>query len=206
MTQTLARPLVLGAKGNKTTWPLLAVQELAKRGLMREPILDPHCGRGDDAIALAAWGKVVGIDANPDAILAARQKAQAAGINAVFYLRDPTRPTKLRHRFETAVDPGLLATLNEEERQGYIRQLARLVVPGGHVHVLCIDRLDQHDATVKEHPASRPGALGTQFQLVSVQEERFIMDARRIAWFATFQRRPRERSKARWQTLPPAFV
>lgn len=175
--------------------PQPAVLDLARRGLIAGPILVAGCGEGEDALALAPWGKVVGVDLSASAILAARRKAQKRGVPAYFLQRDVTHSMGLRYRFQTVVDAGLFHGLDGPRRIRYAQQLARLVEPGGHVHVLCFSqgngpRVDNLGVRRTELPL----ALGAQFRLTTVRPEHFVVPhGTRDAWLATYERIPKQR-------------
>lgn len=174
--------------------PQPALLALAERGQVKGPILEAGCGTGENALALAGWGKVVGVDSSATAILAARRKAQERAIPAFFLQRDVTRHMGLRYRFKTVVDSGLFHGLDGAGRIRYAQQLARLVEPGGRVHVLCFSQ--GHGPRVDSLGVRRtelPTALGAQFVLTSVRSEPFMLTTGpRDAWLASYERVPKE--------------
>lgn len=185
--------------------PQPAFVALARRGLVKGPILEAGCGTGENALALAAWGKVVGVDSSAAAILAARRNAQERGIPALFLQRDVTQHMALRYRFQTVIDTGLFHGLDGPGRTRYVQQLARLVVPGGHVHLLCFNQgNDPQVDNLGARPNELPLALGGQFTLTTVRPERVMLPSTtHDGWLATYARIPKKRRGRPTHTATP---
>ena len=95
--------------------------------------LDLGCGTGTSAIYLAQKGlAVVGIDFAPNAIAAARDKAQRAGVAIDFHVGDVTRLDSLgvKEPFDLVLDVGCFHGLDAAGRARYAEQVARLTHPG----------------------------------------------------------------------------
>lgn len=194
-----------GATSDWNGGPQPALLALARRGLVKGPILESGCGTGENALALAAWGKVVGVDSSAASILAARRKAQERGIPALFLQRDATQHLDLRYRFQTVIDAGLFHGLGGPDRMRYAQRLARLVEPGGHVHLMC-SRLgnDPQVDNLSVRLTDVPLALGRQFRLTGLRPERFMQpSAIRDGWLATYTRMPKERRRRPTHTATP---
>ncbi len=70
------------------------------------------CGTGENALYLAHLGfEVWGIDAAPDAIKKAKEKAKKRGITVNFLVSDALKLQLLQNRFNTVIDCGLFHAL-----------------------------------------------------------------------------------------------
>lgn len=199
MTKQFFEDAYTAGKANWDTGrPQPAILELARDGAIKGTILDAGCGTGENALALAAHGKVVGVDASPTAILAARHKAQVRGLPVVFLVRDLTRPTGLRYHFDTVVDSGLFHGLDEAGRAGYVHQLMRLVVPGGLVHILAFGGDNDPAGPPPLAASDLEQALGSRFRLNKLRKTRFALrSSSRTAWLATYERHTKEKYRRR---------
>jgi ubiquinone/menaquinone biosynthesis C-methylase UbiE len=96
-------------------------------------VLDAGCGPGSITIGLAqtvAPGEVVGIDANPTALEAARAAAAAAGVtNLRFEVGDLHRMPFADESFDAVFAHAVLQHVPDPERA--VQALARVVKPGG---------------------------------------------------------------------------
>jgi SAM-dependent methyltransferase len=96
--------------------------------------LDLGCGTGTSSLALARAGwRVTGVDFVPRAIRLARRKARAARLQVDFRLGDVTRlPQSLFTRpYSLVLDIGCFHGLPAPGKLAYLRQLPRLLAPGG---------------------------------------------------------------------------
>ena len=94
--------------------------------------IDLGCGTGTNAITLAEQGWIVtGIDFVPAAIQKARKKVQQAGVKVDLSINDVTRLDGIQGPFDFALDLGCFHSLSMDERAAYLRQLERILVPGG---------------------------------------------------------------------------
>jgi SAM-dependent methyltransferase len=115
-----------------------AFEELADAGEIAGPVLDAGCGTGENALFLAARGlEVVGVDAVPAAVEAARAKARERGLEVEFLVSDALRLGELGRSFATVIDSGLFHTFDDDERLSYVRGLAAVLRPRGRACVLC---------------------------------------------------------------------
>jgi SAM-dependent methyltransferase len=100
--------------------------------------LDAGCGAGTYARAMAAAGqRVIGLDYSLPSLLKARRRSQDGSI--LWLAADVTRLPLASNRFDGAICLGVLQALSDPERA--IRELARVVRPGGEVRV---DALNAH--------------------------------------------------------------
>lgn len=124
------------------TWdigrPQGAIVRLAAAGWIRGRVLDVGCGTGENALHLASLGfDVVGVDLARAAIERAQAKATARGLSAAFITHDALRLGDLGRIFETAIDIGLLHSLQPADRPTYAASLRSALVDGGRALVLC---------------------------------------------------------------------
>ena len=99
--------------------------ELAELASSRPPgrALDLGCGTGTDALYLAGRGwETTGIDFAPEAITAARKKADDAGVKAVFVVGDASRLREagVRGPFDLLLDIGCYHTIPAGRRDAYV--------------------------------------------------------------------------------------
>jgi ubiquinone/menaquinone biosynthesis C-methylase UbiE len=121
--------------------PQPALEALVKDGEVRSGrALDVGCGTGENAILLAKSGcTVTGIDLVRDAIAAAKTKAAERHVDVEFVVGNALELD--RHFaagvFSTVVDSGLFHVLTDEERPVYVRQVQRVLKPGGRCFMMC---------------------------------------------------------------------
>jgi ubiquinone/menaquinone biosynthesis C-methylase UbiE len=94
--------------------------------------IDIGCGTGTNVITLAHAGwEVTGVDFAPRAIKLARQKADKAGIQAEFLMRDATKLGGIHGTFDFALDLGCFHGIPSDGRKKYLEGLDRILVQGG---------------------------------------------------------------------------
>ena len=104
-------------------------------------VLDIGCGTGTLAIAatrhVGASGEVYGIDASPPMIARAMWKAKKASANVVFQAAAAERLPFPDHRFDVVLSTLMLHHLPRTTREQCLREVARVLKPGG--HILAVD-------------------------------------------------------------------
>jgi SAM-dependent methyltransferase len=94
--------------------------------------LDIGCGTGTNVITLAQRGwKVTGIDFASRAINRAKKKALKAGVDVDLLVDDITHPRILTGSYDLILDMGCFHSLTTDDTRGYIRNLVKLLSPGG---------------------------------------------------------------------------
>jgi SAM-dependent methyltransferase len=139
-------------------------EELAELcGLRRgSDVLELACGTGESACFLAEQrgARVVGLDGSPLMIRRAEQKARARGLQVEFREADAHHLPFPDAVFDVAICECTLCILEKEQ---VIRQMVRVVRPGGHVgmHDLCWreDTPDDLKRTLAEIEGERPETL-----------------------------------------------
>ena len=105
---------------------------LAAHGeLPRGTVCVPGCGTGHDVRAWAAQGfAATGLDLAPSAIRLARERTQAAGLQADFqqcdFLQDAPKA-----RFDWLFEHTLYCAIQPNEREAYLAAVKRWLKPGG---------------------------------------------------------------------------
>lgn len=101
-------------------------------------VLDSGCGTGDLAIWMAGQGaRVTGIDFLEEPLDVARRKAAAGGVAVNFLHMDARAIGEIPERYDAVTDCGLFHVFDDEGRAAYVAALARLLVPGARLHLLC---------------------------------------------------------------------
>jgi len=103
------------------------------RGRAPGRALDLGCGTGGDAVYLAGHGwEAVGIDFAPEALAAAKKKAEDAGVTAAFVLGDASRlaDAGVRGPFDLLLDIGCYHTVPASRRDAYVAGAAGAARPG----------------------------------------------------------------------------
>lgn len=87
--------------------------------------LDVGCGTGGPSVELARRGwQVTGVDAVPQALRRARERAREAGVEVEFVEADVTRlHDHVRGSFRFAIDVGCFHGLDDDQRRAYGREL-----------------------------------------------------------------------------------
>jgi cyclopropane fatty-acyl-phospholipid synthase-like methyltransferase len=119
--------------------------DLVRRGEVTGSVLDIGCGTGEHALFFAQEGhEVWGIDSAPLAIGKAKEKAVARGLSLHFLVLSALELFRLNRTFDAATDSGLFHTLSDEERPGFVDNLAAILSPAGTYFMLCFS--DQEPA------------------------------------------------------------
>jgi ubiquinone/menaquinone biosynthesis C-methylase UbiE len=164
------------------------------------PLLDVGCGTGDGALFFAALGhRVTGIDFVPEAIERARAKAAERGLAVNFRVGDALDLERSDERFATVIDCGLFHVFTDADRQKYVRGLAHVLRPGGHLFLMCFSDAEppgQGPRRVSRQELSDAFADG--WQVESIEPSRFEINPKFTGatfseggpktWFVTVRR------------------
>jgi ubiquinone/menaquinone biosynthesis C-methylase UbiE len=105
-----------------------------------ESVLDIGCGTGTLAIAakhrVGSAASVTGIDASPQMIARARKKARRVGADVTFATADVENLPYAAGTFDVVLSTVMLHHLSEQGRQKCIREVRRVLKPGGRLLVL----------------------------------------------------------------------
>jgi SAM-dependent methyltransferase len=94
--------------------------------------LDIGCGTGDHSVEMAVRGwQVTGLDMVKKAVDRAREKTQAAGVNATFVVGDVTDlPESIGSGYQLVLDVGCFHGLSDAARAAYAREITAVTDPG----------------------------------------------------------------------------
>lgn len=180
--------------------PQPAFVALEEAKAITSPVLDVGCGTGENALYLASRGhEVWGLDFVPVAVERAVAKASERGLGVHFEVGDALKLEGMGRGFGTAIDCGLFHTFCDQERLLYVSGLARVVRPGGRVHILCFSDLEppgQGPRRVSQREirdAFREGwdvevIRDSRFQTTDHPEARTFSPGGPKAWLATMTR------------------
>jgi ubiquinone/menaquinone biosynthesis C-methylase UbiE len=138
-----------------------------------EAVLDVGCGTGTLAIAakrrVGPAGEVHGIDASPEMIARARRKATKVGVDAVFQTEVVEALPFPDARFDVVLSTLMMHHLPRPARQQCVREIRRVLKPGGRVLVVDFGTPAGKRKGLIAHLHRRRGhgALGDIVQLLS---------------------------------------
>ena len=176
--------------------PQPAILRMANEGAFAGAVLDAGCGTGENALHLAALGlHVLGVDVAETALLTAREKAAARGLDADFVVADALHLDRLGRVFATVLDCGLFHTFDSNERGDYVASLASVTGRGGSLYVLCFSDVGPADAhgphPIRQEELKEAFKRGSAWTVVSVSADRIQtrFNAHGApAWLATIKR------------------
>lgn len=119
-------------------WRPMLVSQIAP--MAGESILDVGCGTGTLAVDLKAENndaRVTGIDPDPEALVLARKKAEAANVEAVFssgFAREAASEGR-EGRFDHVVSSLVLHQVPTEEKRAGLLAMKAAAKPAGFVHI-----------------------------------------------------------------------
>ena len=183
--------------------PQPAVERLAAAGAFAGRVLDIGCGSGENALLVASHGlEVVGVDASPIAIEAARNKATARNLTTRFEVADVLALGKVRaldKPFDSALDSGCFHVFSDEERPRYAQSLAAVLRPGATVHLLCFSEHETRSGGPRRVTRDELYAtFSDPFHVDSIEPTQFganIFEGGAKAWLATIVHLGKARSK-----------
>jgi len=141
-------------------------------------VLDVGCGTGENALYLAERGfSATGVDLSSRAIAAARAKAAQRDLKVDFQTGNALSLVFKAGVFDNIIDSGLFHTFTDDDRPVYVREMARVLVPGGRYFMLCFS---------EKEPTSWGGPRRiTRREIGTTFSPRFNINYIREATFAT---------------------
>ena len=112
-----------------------AIRPLLFEGLSGR-VLDAGVGTGRNMPFYPPGAEVIGIDISPAMLVRAEQRKNALGANVELRRMDVTRLAYPDHSFDAAVATFLFCVLPEAEQVPALRELGRVVKPGGMIRLL----------------------------------------------------------------------
>ena len=105
--------------------------------------IDLGCGTGTNVVALAQRGwQATGVDFVPRAISIAKRKIKKANLRADLRVGDVTNLRGIEGPFDLALDIGCFHGV--DDKAAYLRELDRLLAPGGHWLMYGFFKPDSH--------------------------------------------------------------
>jgi SAM-dependent methyltransferase len=137
--------------------------------------VDLGCGAGNYAVWLASKGfDVTGVDISPKAIELANRLAGKKGVQCHFMARDLMgEPGELAASFDFAYDWEVLHHVFPEHREKYVRNIHRIVRPGGKYWSVCFSEQDTDFGGGEKY---RKTPLGTTLYFSSEEELRELFE------------------------------
>jgi SAM-dependent methyltransferase len=160
---------------NETDPPGLLVELIAHGHVSACDAADLGCGAGSYAVWLASQGfRVIGIDISPRAIELAEGLARRSGRACRFLARDLlAEPRDLENAFDFAYDWELLHHLFPVDRPAYVRNVHRMVRPGGTYFSVCFSERDPAFGGTGKY---RKTSIGTTLYFSSEDELRELFE------------------------------
>ncbi|MEA3190932.1 MAG: hypothetical protein QOD77_1514 [Thermoplasmata archaeon] len=186
-----------------------AFVELAQAGEIKGSVLDVGCGTGDLVLEMAERGHDAwGVDVVPMAIDQAKAKSQLRDVEAVFLVGDALELEHLNRSFDTVLDCGLFHIFSDPERILYARQLAKVVAPGGVLHLMAMSDWEDPGwgGPRRISQAEILEIFSTGWRFEDIREARFATTLQRVrghAWLATLVREEPKKGRKKAKKLPP---
>lgn len=150
------------------------VRILSAYGITSRHLLDLGTGPGTQALALAERGfRVTATDISEAAISLAREKAAAAGLTVEF-VRDDILQSTLAGPFDLVLDRGCFHVFAQPERSAYLRNVSRLLDPGGILFLKTFShRETRPDGPYRFSPEQIRDCFANSFDLLESWESRY---------------------------------
>lgn len=173
--------------------PQPVFHDLALAGLLQGRILDAGCGTGEHVLMATELGlQATGVDAAPNAIAAAVQKAHDRKLVARFLVGDALRLDELAEHFDTVLDSGLFHVFDDESRALYVAALGAVLEPGGGLFLCCFsDRQPGDWGPRRVSQGEIRAAFESGWQVESIEAVRLVTNldpSFAEAWLATIRR------------------
>lgn len=139
------------------------LKDLIDKGTIKPcKAIDLGCGVGIYVIYLAKSGfDVTGVDISPESIKIAREKARREEVNCNFIVADVLGDIdkKTDTTFDLAYDWELLHHIFPEDRDRYVKNVYKLLNPGGKYISVCFNEDDQAFGSPKKYRKTNIGTI-----------------------------------------------
>ena len=150
--------------------------------------IDIGCGTGTNLITLANAGwQVTGVDFAPRAIQLAKRKTEKARVRAELFVNDATKLRGINGPYGFALDIGCFHGIPKDGQSEYLKQLDRILAPGGFWLMYGFFKQDTQHAGPGLVEADL-NLIGSRLTLVSRRDGFDDKRERPSAWFL-FQKR-----------------
>ena len=132
-------------------------------------IVDLGCGAGNYTLYFASLGfEATGIDMSPEAIEIARKNARTKNIKCEFIVADIVRELdKVEQKWDFAYDWSVLHHIFPEDRVQYVKNVHKILNPGGKYFSACFS---EKDTTIETSGKYRKTSIGTVLYFSSEEE------------------------------------
>jgi 2-polyprenyl-3-methyl-5-hydroxy-6-metoxy-1,4-benzoquinol methylase len=146
-------------------------QALTQLNLHTGTALDLGTGPGTQAMALAERGfKVTATDISDTAVSKALSQAQAKELD-IDFRQDDILNSNLDQEFDFVFDRGCFHVFHPQQRQDYVRVVARLIKPRGYLFLKCFSHLETRDSgPYRFTPEEIKEIFSSRFNVISVAE------------------------------------
>jgi ubiquinone/menaquinone biosynthesis C-methylase UbiE len=159
----------------------------------KQRVLDVGCGTGSLLIALARRAAVhaTGLDPDPAALRIARAKAERAGLAVRLEQSFSDAMPFPEHGFEHVFSSFMFHHLDAGEKRAMLREVLRVLAPGGHFHLMDFRDEPQHKSAIMRalHSLSAHQKLrgqiegGVERMLAEAGFTQIEVESRPIFWF-----------------------
>ena len=166
--------------------------EIKSKNLSEGRFLDLGTGPGTQAVELAKLGfAVTGVDFSENAILKAKKLS-----DMVHFVHDDILNSKLPdNEFDYILDRGCFHIFDKSQRPTYLKQLKRILIPGGIFFLKCMSVFEKNQPTNKgPYKFSKKeirDEFSDDFDIESIRESVYYGTERPLpkTWFAVMEKK-----------------